>query len=401
MITDAKARFIDDRRDLAEFCERLEGHTVLALDTEFIREQSYVPKLELVQVTTSEGDAAVIDYGTLGRSDRDPFTPILTNPNILKVFHAADQDLEMFHVLTGKVPGPIWDTQLVTGLYGYTGRMGYQAVVEATLGERPVKGETLTDWSQRPLTPEQLHYAAEDVRFLLPLYESQMAKLSEMGRADWALEECERSRNTVEKSIAARADLQTLYQRVRGWASLDRRGLAVLRELAIWRENEALRRNRPRGSVMKDELLVEVARRSPQHPNQLKALRGIQVRDLERHGDALVDAVKLGKAVPNDECPIAEPPGPMLDDAEAALASLLQAVLQAVAVDRQVAAPLVATVGDLHRLVESHRKGFSHENSILTGWRGELVGCHLLEILEGRAAARWDPIQKVIRVAEA
>lgn len=385
---------IDDRRELAMFCELIEGQTILAMDTEFIREQSYVPKLELVQVATADGHEAVIDYGTLGRSDGDPFAKILSDPGVLKIFHAADQDLEMFHLVTGQVPSPIWDTQMVTGLFGYTGRLGYQAVVENLLGHRPTKGETLTDWSQRPLTPEQLHYALEDVRYLIPLYELERTRLADLGRESWAQEECVRLRNQVERAIAARADLQTLYQRVRGWSGLDARGLAILRDLAIWRENEALRRNRPRGSVMKDEILVELARRAPNHASQMRALRGIQPRDLERHGDAILLAVKAGKAVPADQCPIPEAPGPNLDDAESALASLLQAVLQAVALEKKVSAPLVATVGDLQRLVEGHRKGTAGELSVLSGWRGQLLGHHLLDILEGRAAVRWDPARK-------
>ncbi|MDB5102176.1 MAG: rnd [Cyanobacteria bacterium RYN_339] len=387
---DSAPLFIDSRRELEELCEHLRGETILGLDTEFIREQSYVPRLELVQVSTQDGLLAAIDYGTLGRFDGDPFAEILADPEILKVFHAADQDLEMFHLLLGHVPGPIWDTQLVTGLFGYGGRLGYQAVVESLVGHKPVKGETLTDWSQRPLTPEQLHYALEDVRFLLPLYDVERERLAKLGREEWAHEECERSRAQVERAISQRADLQTIYQRVRGSSSLDRRGLAVLRELAIWRENEALRRNRPRGSVMKDEILVELSRRAPTQPHQLGALRGIQSRDLDRHGDALVAAVKRGKAVPTEQCPQPDAPGPSLDEGETALASLLQAVLQAVSAQKLVSSSLVATVSDLQRLVEAYRKGRARELPVLSGWRGELVGEDLLGILEGRTTVRWD-----------
>jgi ribonuclease D len=400
MVAPAKPLYIDDRRALAELCEQLAGHPVLALDTEFIREQSYVPRLELVQVATPDGLIAVIDYGTLGRADNDPFAKLLADPSVLKVFHAADQDLEMFHLLTGQVPGPIWDTQMVTGLFGYGGRLGYAAVVENMLGAKPTKGETLTDWSQRPLTPEQLHYASEDVRFLIPLFEAEMAKLVELGRLDWAREECERLRTNVQTTIACRADEQTLYQRVRGWTSLDRRGLAVLRELAIWREDEALRRNRPRGSVMKDEILVEVARRSPKHPKQLQALRGIHPRDLERHGESLVAAVKVGQQVPSEQCPVPSAPGPNLNDAETALASLLQAVLQAVAFQKLVSPTLVATSGDLQRLVEAYMRGNPQDLPVLNGWRGELVGQDLMAILEGRRGVAFDPKAKSLVIED-
>jgi ribonuclease D len=390
--------FIDDRRSLAALCEQLTGFGVLAVDTEFIREKSYVPSLELVQVAAPDGTVAAIDYQRIGRFEGDPFVALLLDPDVLKVFHAADQDLEMFHLLTGAVPGPIWDTQLVTGLIGYTGRLGYQAVVENMLGHKPTKGETLTDWSQRPLTPEQLHYALEDVRYLIPLYEAEVRELSVLGRLDWAAEECERARSHVERAIATRADMQTLFYKVKGWSGLDRRGLAVLRELAIWREQEAARRNRPRGSVLRDEFLVELARRAPNQEHQLRAVRGLQPRDLERHSEGILAAVKRGKAVPPEACPTPDSPGPQLDDAEAALASLLHAVLQVISAEKLVSSTLVATVADLQRLVEAHRKGTAADLPVLKGWRGELVGHTLVSILTGELAVQWDPRAKHLRL---
>lgn len=400
MAAPEKPLFIDTRRELAALCERLKGETILALDTEFIREKSYVPKLEIVQVATRGGILAVIDYATLGRMDNDPFLEIVNDPNVLKVFHAAEQDLEMFHLISDVVPGPMWDTQLVTGLFGYTGRLGYAAVAENLLGAKPAKGETLTDWSQRPLTPEQLHYAIEDVRYLIPLYDLEKQKLEELGRFTWAQEECERDRQAVEDTLAVRADTTTLYQRVRGWHNLDRRGLAVLRELAMWREDEAMRRNRPRGSVLKDEMLVEIARRSPNNPGQLRALRGLQPRDIDRHGEDIVAAVKVGKAVPSDQCPTPGQPGPSLGDEEMALASLLQAVLQAISAEKLVSNTLVATFSELQRLVEAHVNGRTEDSPVVSGWRGELVGKDLMGILEGRCAVVWDPKKKALRIEE-
>ncbi|MEB3196368.1 MAG: ribonuclease D [Candidatus Sericytochromatia bacterium] len=386
--------FIDTPEALAALCEKLTGHPILAVDTEFIREQSYVPSLELVQVATPDGTVAAVDYRAIGRMPDDPLVALLTDPSILKVLHAADQDLEMLQLLTGVVPGPIWDTQLVTGLFGYSGRLGYQAVVENMLGKKPTKGETLTDWSQRPLTPEQLHYALEDVRFLIPLYEAERRELQGLGREAWALEECERVRCHVERNLQTRADQQTLFYRIKGWSSLDRRGLAVLRELAIWREQEAARRNRPRGSVMRDEYLVEMARRAPNAPHQLRAIRGLHPRDLERHTDALLAVIKRGKAVPPEACPTPDVSGPQLDEAEAALASLLNAVLHVIAAEKLVSATLVGTVADLQRLVEAHRKGQLGSLPMLNGWRGELVGQTLIGILTGELSARWDPRAK-------
>jgi ribonuclease D len=186
----ADPRFIDRAEDLAAFVAELDGERILAIDSEFIREKSYVPKLEIVQIATRDGRIAIVDYGTIGGSPNDPLGRLLASSDVLKVFHAAEQDLEMLHLATGVLAGPIWDTQLVTGLFGYVGRTGYTAIVQALLGERPTTGEALTDWSRRPLRAEQLRYAAEDVRYLIPLYDEERRALEALGRVAWAEEEC-------------------------------------------------------------------------------------------------------------------------------------------------------------------------------------------------------------------
>lgn len=391
--------FVDDWGELEALAEQLRGEPVLAVDTEFIREASYVPRLELVQIATASGHVAIVDYGQLGFREGDPFAQLLLDPQVLKVMHASDQDLEMLQLLCGEVPGPVWDTQLSLGLFGYTGRTGYQAVCEALLGVKPPKGETLTDWSRRPLTQEQVAYAAADVEHLLALHAKQVALLEELGRQPWALEEAERVRRRVAEAIAQRADRATMHQRVKGWAALDRKALAVLRELAWWREDEARRRDKPRGSVMKDELLIELARRAPTQVRGLAALRGLRPQDLDRHGEALVAAVARGRAVPAHECPEVERHGPALEESEQALAALLQAVLASLAPALRVNPTLVATVPELHRLVEAHRDGRLGSHPAMKGWRGGLVGEAFQRVLAGEAGVRWDPEARALALA--
>lgn len=391
--------FVDEWGELEALADQLRGEAVLALDTEFIREASYIPRLELVQVATASGQVAIIDYGTLGFREGDPFAELLLDPKVLKVMHASDQDLEMLQLLCGGVPGPVWDTQLALGIFGYNGRTGYQAVCEALLNEKPPKGETLTDWSRRPLTEEQLAYAAADVAHLLALHRTQTQILDELGRTEWALEEAERVRKRVAEAIAQRADRATMHQRVKGWAALDRRALAVLRELAWWREDEARRRDKPRGSVMKDELLIELARRAPTHVRALGALRGLRPNDLDRHGEAMVAAVGRGRAVPLEQCPEVERHGPGLDEAEQSLAALLQAVLGSMGPSLKVNPTLVATVPELHRLVEAHREGRLDKHSAMKGWRGTLVGDAFRKVLAGEAGVRWDPEARALALA--
>ncbi|MGH7805555.1 MAG: ribonuclease D, partial [Candidatus Binatia bacterium] len=306
-------RFVDRPEDLAALAAELEREPIVAIDSEFIREKTYVPKLEIVQIATRDGRIAIVDYGTLGGSPNDPLGRVLAAPGILKVFHAAEQDLEMLHLATSVLPAPIWDTQLVTGLFGYVGRSGYTSVVQALLGERATTGEALTDWSRRPLHAEQLRYAAEDVRYLIPLYDAEQRELEALGRVAWAEEECRAYRARVEALVGRRSEATQAYQRIRGWGRLDRRGLAILRELAVWRESEAARRNRPSGTVVRDDLLVEVARRKPERVEDLATLRGFHPRDLDRMGPGLVRAVEVGRSAPKETWPELPPPSVELE----------------------------------------------------------------------------------------
>ena len=383
--------FIDDLAKLSEFCRTLVGETILAIDTEFIPEHTYTPQLELVQIATRSGTIAVIDYGVLGRRDDDPLAPILRDPNVLKVFHAAYADLLVLEPLAGTPLSGIWDTQLVTKLFDYHGGARYGAVVESLLGERVTSSQSLTDWSRRPLSAQQLQYAAEDVRYLIPVYEKERRILQDLGRLGWAEEECKRLTVDVAESISARSDEDMLYKGVRGAQSLDRRTLAILKELAIWRDREAKRRNRPSRSIFKDDILVQIARRAPQHPRQLGELRAINPRELDKMGAEIVQAVERGKRTPEDKRPALLASEPMLTDDELALASLLSAVLQQLARKHRVSSTLIATMGDLQRLVDTHLHRRDEVPAVLTGWRGELVARELVATMEGKACVRWDP----------
>ena len=394
--SDTRPQFIDDIQSLARFCASLEGETVLAIDTEFIPEQTYAPQLQLVQIATRTGSTAVIDYGILGRPEPDPLAPILRDPGVLKVFHSAYADLLVLEPLAGQPLGHIWDTQLVTKLFDYRGGTRYGAVVESLIGERVTSSQSLTDWSKRPLTVQQLEYAAEDVRYLIAVYEAERRILEDLGRLAWAEEECLRLTVEVAEAIAAKADENTLYMSVRGAQSLDRRSLAILRELAIWRDREARRRNRPSRSIFKDDILVQVARRAPQNARQLSEFRAINPRDVEKLGPDIVQAVERGKRIPESKCPTLLAPEPILSDDESALASLLSAVLQQLARKHRVASTLIATMGDLHRLVENHLHGRGEPSPVLTGWRGELAGKALLATLNGKASVRWNSATRSI-----
>lgn len=391
--------YVDTPDALIALCAQLSECDHLAIDTEFIRERSYAPKLELLQVATPAGLVAVIDYAKLGGQADAPLCALLGDPRILKVFHAADQDLEILFTVTGATVAPVFDTQVAAGLVGFGAKQSYGALVEATQGFRLPKGESMTDWSIRPLTSAQLEYAMDDVRYLLAVYDRLRSELESRGRLEWAFQETSALQTNITATLGLRTDPRTCYLRVKGRGSLDGQQLAVLRELAAWREHEARRRDRPRGSVLKDELLIEIARRRPKQANQLSNLRGIQPRDLDRCGNDLVAAVAKGLALPRAEYPVPEPSMPAPDEQTLALTDLLQAVVHSVAARAEVAASMLATNGDLQRLADAFRRDEPCESlSVLSGWRGALVGNDLRAVLEGRSVVAWNPHTHTLQV---
>jgi ribonuclease D len=376
--------YITDEAGLRELCARLRDSDRFALDTEFVGEETFVPRLEIIQIAM-EGYSAVIDFPAVAALDR--FAEVLGDPRIEKVMHAGRQDLELFFAHSGQVTSPVFDTQVAAAMVGYGTQVAYAQLVERVLGTKLAKSHTLTNWSQRPLTPDQITYALEDVHFLLPLHEHLRGRLTSLGREEWVKEEFQQLESRL--SDGSR-DPRLRYQRVKGWENLRPRAAAVLRELAAWREEEAGRRNVPRGRVVRDEVLVELARRMPGTLSALKATRGLHPSEVERNGEALLAAIRRGLAVPEaewPEVPAARKPEPEM----AGLVDLLQAALKLRAHEEAIAPTLLATAGDLQTLIEARRSGQEPDLPVLRGWRRSLAGESLLQILAGRLAVSVDP----------
>jgi ribonuclease D len=382
-------RFIDTRPGLREVVAQLADAPCFGLDTEFVGERTYVPKLELMQVAT-EHLCAVIDCRAIG--ELDPFLALLGDRHIEKVLHAGQQDLELFYLLAGQITMPMFDTQVAAAMVGYGAQPGYAALVERVLGVTVEKTETLTDWSRRPLTAAQLAYAADDVRYLLALRAHLQQRLADLGRGTWASEEFKR---LVAACAVARPEPSQAYLRVRGRGGLRPKQLAILRELAAWREEQARTRDKPRNSIMKDELLVELARRAPAAPEQLRGIRALHSRELERSSAELFAAVQRALALPKSAWP--EPARHGSATAPTGVVELLQAVLRCCAEEAHIAPNLLATTADLEALAtrDSARDG---ELPILEGWRRTLAGEDLLRVLDGRAGVRLDPRTRRLRV---
>jgi ribonuclease D len=384
--------YVDDADGLRRVCTQLSRASRFALDTEFVGERSYVPALELIQVATDDL-VALIDCRAV--PSLEPVFALLADAKVEKVLHAGQQDLELFTSLTGKAPTPVIDTQVAAAMAGYGAQVGYAQIVERLVGVVVDKSETLTDWSRRPLTKAQLAYAVDDVRYLLEVYTKLRAQLTKLGRWEWLVEECRRLERTA-RSIPI--EPEDAWLRVRGRGSLRSRGLVVLRALASWREALAKTRDKPRASIARDEVLVEIARKAPTTIEALRGLRAVRSRELERHAGDVVARVATALETPREEWP--QPPPPSHAAPSTGVAELLQAVLRLRAEEAGIAPSLLATNADLQVLVARHAAGESAELPIMSGWRKTIAGGDLLALLEGRASVALDPSSGAVRVTK-
>lgn len=384
--------YVDDAESLRAVCAQLAKARRFALDTEFVGERSYVPALELIQVATDDL-VALIDCRAV--PSLEPVFALLADAKVEKVLHAGQQDLELFTSLTGRAPAPVIDTQVAAAMGGFGAQVGYAQIVERLIGVVVDKSETLTDWSRRPLTKAQLAYAVDDVRYLLEVYAKLRAQLEKLGRWEWLLEECRRLERSA-RSIPV--EPEDAWLRVRGRGSLRSRGLVVLRALAEWREAMAKSRDKPRASIARDEVLVEIARKAPTTLEALRGLRAVRSRELDRHAAEVVARVATALETPREEWP--QPPPPQHAAPSTGVAELLQAVLRLRAEEAGIAPSLLATNADLQVLVARHAAGESAELPIMSGWRKTIAGGDLLALLEGRASVALDPASGAVRVTK-
>ena len=373
-------RLVTTTRELASVVEHARSARQMGLDTEFLRERTYRARLCLVQIAVSE-KVWLVD--PLAHVDLAPVAGLVSDPAVEVVVHAGRQDLELLHEAFGVVPRAVFDVQVAGGFAGYGSSPSYGGVVESALGVRLTKGESYTNWCVRPLTAEQLRYAADDVRFLVRVAHELKTTLRSLGRLEWATEEmC-----SLVAPESYRADPGEAWRRVGGRAQLTPSQLGVLREVARWREEEAARRDIPRGWVLKDPTLIEIARRAPKTTSALKAIRGLNPREAERSSRQILAAVEHGRQNPIDRAP--SPARSVLVRART-LAGIADAVVRARCERAGIASDLVATRTELESLLADVASGRVDESRhrMLTGWRRELAGEAVLALAAGRLAVR-------------
>jgi ribonuclease D len=394
-MTPLHEHYITNGAELETLCRQLRSSPRLALDTEFVGEDSFIPKLELIQVATTE-IAAVIDFPAVQTNGSlAAFWELICNPQVEKIVHAGRQDLDLFALHAGQIPKPFFDTQIAAAMLGFGAQVAYANLVQRIHGTKLAKAHTFTNWSARPLSTDQIAYAAEDVQFLLPIYTHLQRRLQTLGRFEWVQEEFSRLETAVGEKSKEPLDR---YQRIRGWDSLKPRQASVLRDLAAWRENEARRRNVPRGRVMRDEVLLQLARHPPRSVDDLRGLRGLHSAEIDRNGEQLIATITTSLALPPSAWPeIARDRKP--EPESIGLVELLQAVLKARAAEAEIAPTLLATSADLQALVEAKERKKTVDLPVLRGWRRHLVGELLTEILEGTVTVSVDSTKGVLRIS--
>ena len=361
--------YICDSSELLAYCKKAAQAKVVAVDTEFIREKTYFPKLCLIQVNAG-GNIAAID--PLAIDDLSPLAAIFTNPEVTKVFHACGQDLEVIYDHMGIDCAPVFDTQVAAAFLGMRQQLSYGNLVETYCDVHLPKAESLTDWSRRPLDQDQLKYAEDDVRYLPGIYEKMMEELTRADRLAWVLPEMDE----VADPAHFHRDSREAYLRLKKSGSLTRKQLAVAREVCAWREDLAASRDIPRKWLCSDEVVVEICKRAPATIDRLRRIRGTEgFNDADARG--VVAAVRAGLGCNPADYPRAQKHTRTSAEADG-VCDLMYAMLRVISEKSGVAPQLIATKDDLLDFISNREK-----SRLSRGWRWELAGKSLSALLSG------------------
>ena len=376
IVYNAYMKVITDSESLSLLCGRLENAPHITVDTEFMREKTYWPQLCLVQVA-DENEAAAVDV-LAEDIDLRPLLDLMANENVLKVFHAARQDLEIFYRLMGALPTPLFDTQVAAMVCGFGDSAGYETLVRNLTDKTIDKSSRFTDWAQRPLTEKQIDYAVADVTHLREVYARLAQNLEKNGRREWLEEELNDLLDNSNYTFSPDA----------AWHRIKSRGakpryLAILKEIAAWREREAQSRNQPRGRILRDEALVEIAHQAPTSSSGLARIRGLGQKLADGPmGRKLIDAIQAGLDVPESELPKIKKNKP-LPRGLGPVTDFLKVLLKHKCDEHDVAQKLIATGNDLEKIAAYGEKA---DVRALRGWRREIFGNDALAVRSGTLA---------------
>ena len=366
--------YIETDEELRRLCEQWSKAELLALDTEFIRTDTFYPIGALLQVSDGKG-CFLID--PLSIDDLSPLSALLADTRIIKVLHACSEDLEVFDCLFGTLPRPMIDTQIAAALDGHGFSLGYQRLTETLLQIHVPKGETRSNWLQRPLTDSQIHYAALDVAYLPEMYRMLTDSLQQKGRMDWLQLECE----GMLAGFSAPGKIDQYYQKVKSSWKLTPAQLALLQRLTQWRETTAREKDVPRGRVIKDRSCLDIAKCPPRTLQELSSIDEVGPGTMRRYGEAIMELIKQAQSIPEEQWP-APLPKPLPPQSNK-LMKLLKAHVNQRAEQLQMAPELLAKKRDYEALLRTGYPGgdYSLPPSLL-GWRKSIVGDELIKLLQ-------------------
>lgn len=367
---------VETDAQLKEFMARCAKSPYMAIDTEFLREKTYFAKLCLVQVAI-EGEVAIID--PLGIEDLSVMAPCLVDPEVMKIFHASSQDIEILYHETGVVPKPVFDTQVAAALLGKTQQASYATLVQSFCSVTLPKKDSYTDWSRRPLRDSQVEYAADDVIYLPKIYKRMTEQLTSQGRLGWLDDAFEEISNPKKYEV----DPRLRYRKLKRVNQLTARQMAAAREFAAWREERAQKANVPRKWIVSDEQIVEACRREARSLDDLYMVRGL--RESLKPADArnVLKRLKAGYDCPEDELPTVSVKSRNESNVDIAL-DLMHAIVHLRAKENHIAAQTLAPQSELMKLARGH----DDESELMKGWRYRVIGKELADLLDGRFSLR-------------
>lgn len=371
-------QFVDSVAELHELCQKMKREPWLAIDTEFLREKTYYPKFCLLQVATLEWVACIDPIALEG--ELDELFAIINDPAIIKVLHSCRQDVEIFYQLSGKLPAPVFDTQLVAPLLGFQENTGYAMLVSGFLNINLSKIHTRTDWSQRPLSAEQIQYAADDVIYLAKIYQMIQQKLQSLGREDWLKDDFEQLMNEDLYDIPP----ENAWLKIRGKNKLTGKQLAIVQVLAEWREQVAKKDNRPKNWILRDELILDMAKLQPDNLKALSEIRGMNDGFIRRSGKQVCQLIVKAKDLPGLKLKTKSTSKKTQQQQEAVL-DILSGVVRLRADENSLNPVILATRKDLETLLSDQE-----QSSLLHGWRYSMVGRELQRILQGEISVSVD-----------
>jgi len=370
MITNPDIQYIDTPDALREFSEQISNADWIALDTEFLREKTYYPKLCLIQIATNEVVACI---DPIALDDLSPLLDVIFDTRVTKVMHAARQDLEILYNIQDSVPVPVFDTQIAALLLGYPDQIGYGNLVKETLGVSLEKKHTRADWSLRPLSKDQIQYAADDVVYLVAVYQQLLEKLNGLQRLEWLNGDFERLTSTD----LYLNDPDKAWLKVKGGKRLKGTSLSVLQAFAAWREKTAQKKNIPKGWLMRDDVLIDLARLQPDSIPSLGTIRGIGEGLVKRNGDYLLGLVEDAKKKQPQQLADREL-RQRLSPSQDALVDVMMAVVRISAENNSLNPAVLATRKHLEKLLVGET-----DSSLMQGWRKKLIGDQLQALLNG------------------